>query len=351
MSKKAGFWLVLIISILLSVYYLVDVLTPFFIAFILAYILEPVVSYLDKKVAFLSRNFSTIIVTVVVYTFLIFFLTLLIPVIYQQSLTLIGKIKNLQQELYFDQLDIVKIISNKLDINIAESFQFLFKTLLDNFFIIISNVADNLWDYTIATINLLTIILLVPIILFYLLKEWSTMGNTIKSLLPLTEKTYLIKLFRSINQSLSNYIKGQINIILITMLYYTSCFIILNIEFALLFGFIAGVMIIIPFLGSIITFILLIVNSYIVSGVSAELLYVMVIFMVGSIVEGWILTPKIIGKTIGLHPIWILFAMLVAGKLFGLLGMFLALPISAISKIIIDHILKYYLSSKIYNDK
>ena len=130
--------------------------------------------------------------------------------------------------------------------------------------------------------------------------------------------------------------------------YYIIGLNLIGIDLALLLGVLSGFLIIIPFIGAMISFLLVTISCYFTFGAGIELVYVIALFVIGHTVEGYILAPKIIGDRIGLHPVWIIFSVFAAGTLFGFLGIMFAIPLAGIVKVIVTNIIDYYKSSKIY---
>lgn len=239
---------------------------------------------------------------------------------------------------------------SQIDPNISAKISEHLRAVIDQLLTLFSSVINHVWDYTLATINFFTICVIVPFALFYFLRDWEKMTNAMDSLFPLRSKGQMREIMLSINQLLSDYIRGQLTICVILSIYYIISFSLVGLDFALLLGLCAGFLVLIPFIGTIISFILVMLSGYIAFGLGVHLLYIIAIYMVAHFLEGYYLTPKIIGEKIGLHPVWIVFAVLVAANLFGILGIVIALPVAGIIKILWGHLLNYYKLSPIYNN-
>lgn len=344
--NKIIFWAVILVTTSSILYVIADTIIPFFISFIFAYLLEPVV-----KNNCLRFNASRALVTSVVFTifissFIIAFI-LIVPIIYDQFAIFISKIpqykSNFEQGIY-TWLDRLNNIDPVLNEKISESTGIAINSTFNLF----SSFANHIWQYTLATINIFIIIGLVPIILYYFLRDWSLMVSSVESLFPPSSKKNIKKILFSIDELLSAYIRGQLNICLILTIYYVIGLHLLGFDLALLLGIISGFFIIIPFVGVLISFLLVLMICYVTFGYGVEILYTFLLFAVGHTIEGYILVPKIIGRRIGLHPLWIIFAMFIAGSLFGIWGVMLAIPIAGILKVLLTNVIDYYKSSKIY---
>ncbi|NRB11152.1 MAG: AI-2E family transporter [Rickettsiaceae bacterium] len=344
--NRAIFWGSFLCVALVLFYLVSNTLAPFIISFIIAYLLQPAIESNCTRFK-LPRGLVVFGVFLLFISIFVTALVLLIPVIYQQVAMLLKKIPDYKN--YFE-VEILKIINklDALDPEIADKITDSINSFTNTVFSVITTFANHLWEYTMATINFFAIIALVPVILYYFLRDWQKMVQNVESILPIKGKSKVRKIFVAINELLSAYIRGQLNICLLVALYYTIGLSIIGLDFALLLGIIAGILIIIPFIGALISFLLIFISGYFTFGTSIELLYLVIFFAIGHIIEGYLLTPKIIGDRIGLHPVWIIFAVFAAGSLFGFIGVLFAVPIAGIIKVLFSYFMEYYKSSEIY---
>ena len=320
---------------------------PFFIAGVITYLLQPSIDRILLRYK-LSRTVVVSVISLLSFSFFVIMAIVLLPIVYQQIALLISKIPAYNNYLQAELMPIVTKEIQSLDPNIASKIKDSVSNFVNGTFIIIKGLANNIWRYTMVTINLFILILLIPIILFYFLRDWHKMAKIINNLLPLNGKKKIEKLLCAINDTLSAYIRGQLNVCLLLSLYYSISLSVIGLDLAVLLGIVSGLSIIIPFVGILISFALTMIVSYFAFGFSSKLMYVVIIYFIGSTVEGYILTPKIIGDKIGLHPLWIIFAVLAFGSLFGLIGVFFAVPIAGIVRILLLAIIDSYKASKFY---
>ncbi|XVN41673.1 MAG: AI-2E family transporter [Rickettsia endosymbiont of Argas persicus] len=347
MNKTAIFWL-LFIGIFISGFMLIsEAVKPFFIAFIISYLLQPAIDFVASKFE-LSNKISSIIVYLIFLSIFFAAFTILVPIIYGQVSTFVNNIPKYKD--YF-QAEILPPIMTKIysvEPNIADKIKDSLSNFINNIFTILGSLANNFWHYTIITINIFVLFLLIPIILFYFLRDWTRIIENMRSLLPLKSRHRILEILSSINRLLAAYIRGQLNICLLLSIYYSISFTVIGIDLALLLGILTGFLVIIPFIGTFISFLLTITIGYLTFGATTKLFYIMVIYLIGNVCESYILTPKIIGDKIGLHPLWIIFSIFACGSLFGFVGIFFAIPIAGITKILLLNIIKFYKSSKFY---
>jgi len=346
---KIIFWSVVGGALVILVGLLTNILAPFIIAFILAYFLQPLIDYIAKKFHLSRKKVANGIFIVFLSGFIMMFV-LLIPIIYQQISTLINKVPIYNSYLQNELIPHLSSLTDDLEPSIAEKVKAAVQSFMKGTFSILSSLLNNIWSYTMSTINVFAIILFVPLILFYLLRDWPKIIRHLESLLPLADKSKIREIINSINSLLSAYIRGQLNICLLLAVYYGIGLSIIGIDLGLLIGIASGFLIIIPFIGTIIGFSLSMIIGFIDFGMQTELIYIILLYAFGAIFEGYYLTPKIIGNRIGLHPLWIMFAVLSCGTLFGFIGVFFAIPIAGITKVLLGYGLDWYKSSRVYKN-
>lgn len=339
-------WAIIFLIIGGIVYLVSNTLAPFLISFIFAYLLQPVINANCKKFS-LPRSVVTFGVFGVFLSSFITIIVLIVPIIYHQISAFISKIP--MYKTNFDAAILtwsekIQHIDPDLANKVSDSAQGLVNGTLNLF----ASFANHIWQYTVATINFFIVIALVPVILYYFLRDWPQIVGRVESLLPMRSKSKVREIFHSINELLSAYIRGQLNICLLLTLYYVTGFSIIGLDLALLLGIFSGFLIIIPFIGVLLSFLIVTISCYFSFGAGAELIYVMILFAVGYTIESYILTPKIIGNRIGLHPVWIIFSVFATANLFGFVGVLFAIPIAGIVKVCLSNIIDYYKSSNIY---
>ncbi len=347
MNRTAIFWLVFL-GLFISGFMLIsDTVKPFFIAFIISYLLQPAIGFIASKFK-ISNKFASSIIYLIFLSIFFLSLTILVPIIYGQIFTFINNIPKYKNYLQAEILPPIMAKIYSIEPDIAGKIKNSLSNFINSIFTILGSIANNFWRYTIITINIFVLFLLIPIILFYFLRDWAKIIANMKSLLPIKTRPKILEILSAINNLLSAYIRGQLNICLLLSTYYSIAFTVIGIDLSLLLGILTGFLVIIPFIGTFISFLLTLIIGYLTFGMTAKLLYIMIIYLVGNIFESYIITPKIIGDKIGLHPLWIIFSIFACGSLFGIIGIFFAIPIAGITKILLLNLIKFYKSSKFY---
>ena len=342
-KKQTIFWIVITCILFLAIYTLSSVLMPFVAGMILAYLLDPLVDRVEK--IGIRRSLSTFFVLTIFFVCSVGSSLLLLPVILNQlsNLTsflpiLISKLEPfIRQARSLVDNAIKADNSNQLPLPVADILNWAGGFLTE----IISS--------SLAFANLLSLIIITPIVAFYLLRDWDLIINKVKSWMPITQKVRILEQVLKVDRSLSALVRGQGTVCLILALYYSVSLTAVGLQFGILIGIFSGIVSFIPFVGAILGAIFSIGFSIIQFDTYTPIFFVAGIFLVGQVIEGNFLTPKLIGEAVGLHPVWVIFALLTGATLFGFLGVLLALPIAVVVAVLIRFSLRSYLESAIYS--
>lgn len=347
--SRIFYWILLILIIGTFCYLVSDVLAPFLISFVFAYILQPLIERNTARYS-LSRSIISLFVFCVFVSGFVLIVLVITPIIYQQFSLFVVKIPKYKAS-FQENITLLTDHINSFDPDAADKIAEISRSAINSMFSVVTSFANHIWDYTIATINVFALVALVPIILYYFMRDWGKIVSALESLMPEHGKNKMREIFISINELLSGYIRGQLNICLILSVYYVIGLSLIGIDLALLLGLLSGFLIIIPFIGAIASFILASLSCYVTFGFGYEFIYMTILYVIGHTVEGYILAPKIIGNKIGLHPVWIIFAVFAAGSLFGFVGILFAIPLAGIVKVLVLQFLDYYKTTSFYRGR
>jgi predicted PurR-regulated permease PerM len=228
-----------------------------------------------------------------------------------------------------------------------------FSEMLKEYWKEISSAAFKIMDFIsrggMVVATLLTNLILIPVVTFYLLRDWDLMVRGIHDLLPRNMEAEISRMASDVDDVLGAFFRGQLMVMLALGLIYTIGLSVIGIDLAILIGMGAGLLSIVPYLGSI-------VGVLVAAGAAIfqfqdvfHLVMVLLVFGVGQSAEGMYLTPKLVGDQIGLHPVTVIFAVLAGGQLFGFLGILLALPVAAALNVLVRHMHQKYRQSELYN--
>ena len=344
-------WLILIAAFLMLLYLLLPVLTPFLIAAILAYICDPLV---DKICLWsvgkfkLGRTLATVLVMLAIVGILALLILILIPLLQKESQLLAQRlpdvITNIRATL---EPFLQKRFGISLNIDPAQIQEVVtknWKTAGGLF----GDVLISAGSHGMALIGLLANILLLPVVLFYLLRDWDIFMQKIGNLIPRDLIGKTTQIAQEIDQVLAEFLRGQLAVMLVMSAFYVIGLWLVGLNMALPIGLVAGLLGFVPYLGITTGILLALLVAALQFTSLAQIVPVLLVFGVGQIVESALLTPKLVGERIGLHPVVVIFALLAGGQLFGFAGVLLALPVSAAIAVGLRHIKDSYLTSDTY---
>ncbi len=325
-----------------------EIFTPFLFAFILAYILRPLVLRLQnlglgKTLASSISMLFGLGVFLVILLLLINLLRYEIPLIkaqlpiWLQSLqTWLGP-KLLSLNIEIDWLALRDAITQKLTAHFSANANQILSASFETILASGSSVLGGLVN-----------IILILFVLFYLLIDWQHFFELIKQLLPIRYQDTAVRLALETDLLLSQYLRGQMLVILIMAVFYSAGLSLTGMHGALGLGVFTALVIVIPYIGIALGLVLAVLSVVLQFGLGPELVIVLVVFGIGQVLEGFFLTPRLVGERIGLHPVAVLFALLIFAKLFGFFGVLLALPASAIVLVLIRFAWMQYTQSTWY---
>ena len=347
-DMRRWFWLGAVLLLCAFVYLLHPILTPFLIAILLAYMGDPLVDRLEKFK--LSRTLSVVLVFGFFTLIVIVLLTVLVPMLAKQLVSLYQLAPQMLDWLQQKALPWVQShvgLSDgfwKFDKIKAAISEHMGQTG-DIVGVILSQATTS----TLALIGWLTNLVLIPVVGFYLLRDWDVMMAKIRSLLPRHRESQVVELAEECHEVLGAFIRGQLLVMVALGVIYAAGLMLVGLELGLLIGMVAGLAAIVPYMGFIIG-----IGAAMVAGLfqfgldPTHLIGIAAVFMVGQMLEGMVLTPLLVGDRIGLHPVAVIFAILAGGELFGFTGVLLALPVAAVIMVLVRHIHDVYKESDIY---
>jgi predicted PurR-regulated permease PerM len=355
---QIAFWLLMLLLAGFGVYLFANVLAPFVAALILGYILDPVVGRLQRLG--LSRVASTLVI-------LVFFIVALLIVVIGFAPILGRQIVGFAESLPDYVTKMQAVVSeetgillqkyggewlSKLGLDSIASADSIQKSLGDfigqgvQWF---GNFLKSLWSGGQALVGVVTLMVITPVVTFYLLLSWPEMVSVIRSLIPPRHRATVFELSAEIDRALAGFLRGQSLVCLFLGLWYGGGLTLIGLNFGFLIGLSAGLLSFIPYVGSTTALVLSAVVA-IVQGWPHLGLFGLAMAVVGSgqFLEGNILSPKLVGGSVGLHPVWLIFALLAFASLFGFAGMILAVPMAAAGGVLIRYAAYRYKHSALF---
>lgn len=337
--------LVIACVLLLLLFVLSPVLQPFYIAGILAYLSNPLVDRLQYWRV--PRMLGVVIVFLLIFSLFTALGLVLIPLITEQINLLLHKLPSFITWL---QMTAIPFINSKLGNTLPLNLQNLNVAAvvegLKNHQDIVGKILTTITSSSFTVVAIVFQIMLIPVVTFYLLRDWNKLIKNCRRILPRKIEPTVVVLSKRYNNVLRAFLRGQLLVMVLLGFIYTIGLWLVGLQFALLIGLIAGLLSIVPYLGFITGLILALIAAYYQFYTLNALLAVFVVFLVGQCIESMVLTPLLVGDSIGLHPVAVIFAVLTGGYFFGFIGALIALPVAAAIMVLMRFgLTKYYRSS------
>jgi len=349
LQRQIGFWLGSLVVCVLLLVLLRDVLLPFVAALALAYLLDPLADRLER--IGMSRLAATLAILIVFLLVFVVGLVLLAPLLGQQ---LAGLVARLPADAAKLQALIMERGAPWLErlggAKLAEDAQSSLGNLVGEATKWVGSVLQSLWTGGTAIIGVFSLLVLTPVIAFYLLVDWDRMVAAVDSWLPLEHRDTIRGLLHEMDVAIAGFLRGQALVCLLLGSFYAVGLSLIGVNFGALIGIISGFLSFIPYVGSL-TGLVLSVGVAIVQFWPEWTwpLATLGVFAAGQFLEGNIFQPKFVGDSIGVHPVWLMFALLAFGTLFGFVGLLLAVPLAAVIGVLCRFALRQYLASNIYH--
>jgi len=341
-ERQIKYWGIATAVFLILLWFLGNVILPFLLGGAIAYLLDPIADRLERLG--LSRVLATVLITLVGLLIFVVLALSVIPSLISQATalanvapTLFTKLQGFLTERFPDLMDESS--------SLRQSLVSLGSMIQDKGVALLEGVVTS----ALSIFNLLLLIVIVPVVAFYLLLDWDRMIAKIDDMLPRDHAPTIRELGRQIDRTLASFIRGQGTVMLILGTYYGLALMLAGLQFGLVVGAVAGLLTFIPYVGAI-------VGGGLAIGLALFqfwgewwlILLVAAIFFIGQFLEGNILTPKLVGNSVGLHPVWLMFALSVFGVLFGFVGLLVAVPVAAALGVLARFAIEQYKVSLLY---
>ena len=341
-KEQMKYWSIAAAVFFAVLWLLGGVVLPFVLGAALAYMLDPVADRLERMG--MSRAMATISITLVAGLLFVLAALILLPMLVSQLVGLIDSAPEIARNL---REFLVTRFPSLLDTNsqLYHSLQAFGETIQSKGGALLRSVLAS----AAGLVNVLMLLVFVPFITFYLLMDWDRMVAEIDNLLPRDHAPTVRKLAREIDQTLASFIRGQGTVCLVLGTYYAAGLMLVGLQFGLVVGFISGLISFIPYVGALVGGSLAIgLALFQFWGQWGWIAAVAGIFMAGQFFEGNILTPKLVGGSVGLHPVWLIFALSAFSALFGFVGTLVAVPVSAALGVIVRFGISRYRESRLF---
>lgn len=350
LKRHLWFWGSAFVIFGLLLWLLKGVLLPFLIGMAVAYFLDPVTRRLETSVG-AGRTVATSIVLLSFVAVFALALALAFPVLQGQFLAFAAALPSYIEKLKAVSAPWIERIQTELMDVPQEKIQQQAGSVAGAAFSWATGALKRIWDSGIAIFDILSIILIAPVVSFYMLRDWPKMVAKIDSWLPRRQADTIRGLIGQMDAALSGFVRGQAMVCFVLGMIYAVALSVAGLNFGFFIGFAAGLLSFIPYVGTLVGFATgMIVCWFQFDGDMQHLAIIAAIFGIGQLLEGNVLTPKLVGDKIGLHALWILFALMAGGALLGFVGVMVAVPVAAVVAVLIRFALAQYLQSSYYHD-
>ncbi|UXN60578.1 AI-2E family transporter [Phyllobacterium zundukense] len=345
--RQAVFWTGAMLFLAFFLYIFSSILLPFVAGLVLAYFLDPVADHLQRLG--LSRLLATIVILVLFVVTFALLLIILVPVLASQMSDFIVRLPS-----YVSRLQ--ELIANRdsqwlkdfigVDASVIRS---SLDSLLQQGAGFLTTLLQSIWSSGKTLIDVVALFVVTPVVAFYMLLDWDRMVTEIDKLVP-REHVHTVRVIaRDMNKAIAGFVRGQGTVCLLLGIIYAVGLTVTGLNFGLLIGLFAGLISFIPYVGSLVGLLLALGVALVQFWPDyINVLYVALAFGIGQFIEGNILQPKLVGSSVGLHPVWLMFALFAFGSLLGFTGMLIAVPTAAAVGVLVRFVIHRYQQSPLY---
>jgi predicted PurR-regulated permease PerM len=345
-GRQLRFWLAAAIVLAVAIYFLRTMLLPFVAGMGVAYLLDPLADRIERSGA--PRWLATTLVLGSFVLILGLALALVAPLVQAQLVALIADAPDAVEAVRARMEPVVHDLIARLSPGDVERLRGAAGDYAGTAVSWLAGLVAGVFSGAVSLIDVLSLVVITPIVAFYLLRDWDHIVAAVDSWLPRPHAETVRQQAREADRILAGFVRGQATVCLALGLFYAVALSLAGLKFGLTIGLVSGLLTFVPYVGSAVGFIssvgvaLFQYDSWTMVGV------IVGIFVVGQALEGNVLTPKLVGDRVGLHPVWVMFAILAGGTLFGFLGVLLAVPVTAVAGVLVRFGLRQYLSSGYY---
>jgi predicted PurR-regulated permease PerM len=348
LQRKFLFWFAALAILVMLLFVLRDVLMPFAAGLVLAYLLDPIVDRLER--IGLNRLWASLLIISAFIALFVAALIVAVPLLASQTTAFIDKVPGyilrLQTVLTEQGGPLLERIGGE---KVMADLQKSLGDIAGQGVSWLGKFLTSIWSGGQALVGLLSLLVVTPVVAFYLLLDWDHMVTKIDGWVPLAQRETVREIARDIDGAIAGFLRGQTLVCLVLGMIYAVGLFAIGLNFGVLIGISAGLLSFIPYVGSLLGLVVAVGVAVAQFWPDATLIgLVLAVFVIGQFIEGNVLSPKLVGESIGLHPVWLMFALLAAGSLFGFLGLLISVPLAAAIGVLIRFALKQYLASDLH---
>jgi predicted PurR-regulated permease PerM len=346
-QRQGVVWLLILGGFLLLLWLLSPILLPFVLGMAIGYFLDPVADQLQRLGV--SRPFAAALIIIGFFFLGTLLLVLLLPTVLEQIAGLITRLPEYFSALFDLGRSLVERALAVLDPNEVEQLKAPLATAVQRAAGLLASLLNGIFDRSLKIVNVVTLLSVTPLVAYYLLRDWPRVVETVDGWLPREHADTIRAQARAIDNVLAGYVRGVATVCLTLGAFYAVALTAVGLNFGLTIGLLAGAISFIPYVGTFVG----LVTSVGVATLQFWPDWVMIVvvfgvFMAGQVLTDYVLTPRLVGDRIGLHPLWVIFALFAGGTLFGFVGILLAMPVAAAIGVLTRFAITQYKESELY---
>jgi len=340
-------WLGIFAALIVLLVVLRDILLPFVIGMAVAYLLDPVADKLQRWG--MSRTLATTILTVAFLIVIFLAIAFLLPLLQQQIVNLLANLPSYFGTIRDWAKPIIERWMSELDPKDVERLESAVGQFSGRAVQYVLNLIGNIWAGGMALVGFFGFLFITPVVTFYLLRDWDMLLKRVDRWLPVSYAGTIREQAREMDRTLAGFVRGTGMVCLVLSAYYGAALSLAGLDFGLVIGIAAGLISFVPYVGSIGGLAVSVGLALLQFDEAWRVAIIAGIFGLGQVLEGFILTPRFVGDRVKLHPVWVIFAVLAGGSLFGFVGMFISLPAAAMIGVLVRFGISHYLASPLYH--
>jgi len=347
--RPLRFWMIALAFALAALWLLSGMLLPFVLGIAIAYLLDPIVDRCTR--AGLARWAGTLVALCGFAIGIAGTLVLLVPLFKVQLLRLADALPGMVERVRDEFLPALLRLVDRLRPEDVERLRTAATDYAGDAVVWIGSFLTGLLSSGVAILDVISVLVITPVVAFYILRDWDLIVAAVDGWLPRRHADLIRNEVREVDRTLAGFVRGQSAVCVILGAYYAIVLTLVGLDFGLSIGVVVGVLSISPYVGSAVGLVASVslaiaqFDSWTMVGVVAAL------FLLGQFIEGNFITPRLVGGSVGLHPVWVMFALLAGGYLFGFLGILVAVPVAAMVGVGIRFALRQYMASTYYRDR
>lgn len=344
--RPAWFWAVVTAAFLALLYLFQPILLPFVAGMLLAYLLNPPVNRLTRFG--IGRGWATLVVLLVFTIIFIGVMLLIVPMLQGQITDLIARLPDLVNALRSRLQGVISMLQARFSAQELQQIKEAVGGQAGDVVKMVGGLLAGIWTQSLALFNVVSLIFITPLVAFYLLRDWPSIVASVDSALPKRHAPTIRRLAAEMDHLLAAYIRGVSVVCIVLAVFYGTALSLAGLQFGLVVGLLSGLMSFVPFIGAIFGFIISVGLALVQFDEFGRVALVAGIFVLGQAMEGNILQPLLVGRQVNLHPVWVMFALLAGGVVFGFVGVLLGVPTAVVLAVLIRFGLDRYRQSPIY---